>query len=481
MKINKKTLAIFILTALAVSIFAFIPITTAETQTFGYSNAGGSAYNTGTNTLIASGFATTSLENGDWKITTGHIYAYKSTGTPYGKMVIIDGNLNIISVSNEAVAIPTGSTTNYHMLNYTFSPDVYINKLDTDYYFLGFITSSAASWMAGGGDKRISDASNSYASPTDPIDASIVNGGLYSAWIDIVQENEPTPTIPPPNIPDGYLSATFGISPSTAGNILWNIPTDTEGDLESSGETGTYQLMNGTQVNAFASVNAEYVFDHWEATTGEYTFLPEANPIRFTGTNNFNLTAVCVFTNQSNVIRIDMPVSNHGHIDITYTIDGFTNTYGNYRFLYFKPGANITITPDPDAGYIHAQTLITPADTNGPYVTQMFISESLAWSVIFNATIQSTFTIPAGHTAPPETSFEIAILPYLNLLMPVIILGIAALLGYKFAGAWGFFAGVNIGAIITYMTLPDVFPLWGIIALLIIDGLLLFGKVGIRS
>lgn len=72
--------------------------------------------------------------------------------------------------------------------------------------------------------------------------------------------------------------------------------------------------------------------------------------------------------------------------------------------------------------------------------------------------------------------------PYIQMLVPIIILACASLLGWKFGGAWGFFAGLNIGAILAYMILGNsVFPLWGIVALLVIDGLLLFGKVGIRS
>lgn len=72
--------------------------------------------------------------------------------------------------------------------------------------------------------------------------------------------------------------------------------------------------------------------------------------------------------------------------------------------------------------------------------------------------------------------------PYITMLVPVVLLAVAALLGWKFAGAWGFFAGLNLGAILCYVILgSSVFPLWGVVALLIVDGLLLFGKVGFRS
>lgn len=122
------------------------------------------------------------------------------------------------------------------------------------------------------------------------------------------------------------------------------------------------------------------------------------------------------------------------------------------------------------AGFaLHVETtLATPTPTPQP-------SSYLYW----NGTVWVNY-IPA---TPEPNIFENGVAaPYIQMMVPIIILAAAALLGYKFAGAWGFFAGLNIGAILSYMILgSSVFPLWGIVALLVIDGLLLFGKIGIRS
>lgn len=70
----------------------------------------------------------------------------------------------------------------------------------------------------------------------------------------------------------------------------------------------------------------------------------------------------------------------------------------------------------------------------------------------------------------------------IQLIVPLMVVVLPAFFGYKFAGAWGFLAGINIGAILAYVILgAATFPLWGIVVILILDALLLFGKVGFHS
>lgn len=78
-----------------------------------------------------------------------------------------------------------------------------------------------------------------------------------------------------------------------------------------------------------------------------------------------------------------------------------------------------------------------------------------------------------------DTGLGAQIFAFIPTLTSLIIVLLAAFLGWKFAGPWGFFAGINLGYIISVIF--NILPLWGFIALLVVDGLLLFGKVGFRN
>lgn len=69
----------------------------------------------------------------------------------------------------------------------------------------------------------------------------------------------------------------------------------------------------------------------------------------------------------------------------------------------------------------------------------------------------------------------------IGLILPLLFMFIPAFFFYKFAGAWGFFAGINIGVILSYLFIPAMQQVWIIVVLVIVDGLLLFGKVGLHD
>lgn len=68
-----------------------------------------------------------------------------------------------------------------------------------------------------------------------------------------------------------------------------------------------------------------------------------------------------------------------------------------------------------------------------------------------------------------------AIIP---IFTPLLVIFICGALGWRFAGAWGFFAGINLAIILVYVIAPTYMPLWAIVAVVIVDIALLFGKVG---
>lgn len=95
-------------------------------------------------------------------------------------------------------------------------------------------------------------------------------------------------------------------------------------------------------------------------------------------------------------------------------------------------------------------------------------------SVIGSAGVVPTDTPPATPTAAMLFMGDVA-----AVIIPLIIVLACALFCWYFAGAWGFFAGLNVGAILTYIFLGETyFPAWAIFMLAMVDIAALIGKVG---
>lgn len=83
-----------------------------------------------------------------------------------------------------------------------------------------------------------------------------------------------------------------------------------------------------------------------------------------------------------------------------------------------------------------------------------------------------------GETDPTQTETDRFIN---NLAMYIIALVVVLLPGVVLValhlGGFGFFAGLNVGVILAYLTLPAYVPIWGVVIIVLVDVLLLFGKV----
>lgn len=64
---------------------------------------------------------------------------------------------------------------------------------------------------------------------------------------------------------------------------------------------------------------------------------------------------------------------------------------------------------------------------------------------------------------------------YMPLFVPLFLILICGFLGWYFAGAWGFFAGFNVGVIVSY-TFGQV-ELWVLVLVAVIDAVLIFGNI----
>lgn len=66
----------------------------------------------------------------------------------------------------------------------------------------------------------------------------------------------------------------------------------------------------------------------------------------------------------------------------------------------------------------------------------------------------------------------------IQVIIIMVLIFIPAGVGYYLMGSWGAFFGVNLGIVLGYWLLPSYMPLFAVVVIVIVDALLLFGKVG---
>lgn len=247
-----------------------------------------------------------------------------------------------------------------------------------------------------------------------------------------------------------------------------------------------------------------------------------AGGIAFTATNTGYVTSINVWLHRYSIIDstlqcvienmtgdIDSETGEPAYNDIlavsTDTIDSddITTSAAQYTFhfeqdLQLEAGKNYTVAVwmvsyVSGEGNVRVGAIFTDSPTNNGfyYHNSQYSTDSVAAAVTIYgntdpaASPTPTPTADPAATATPNPAFTSTwntLASLINLLVPLLCVVLPAFFGYKFAGAWGFLAGINIGAILAYVILgPTIFPLWGIVVILILDALLLFGKVGFHS
>lgn len=84
-------------------------------------------------------------------------------------------------------------------------------------------------------------------------------------------------------------------------------------------------------------------------------------------------------------------------------------------------------------------------------------------------------------TTDPSGGIWTTLAPYGNILLPLVLILVVAIICGRFGGVWGFFAGLNVTVILIYVVMGvTYFPLWGIIMLAVVDAMLVFGKISGR-
>lgn len=181
------------------------------------------------------------------------------------------------------------------------------------------------------------------------------------------------------------------------------------------------------------------------------------------------------------------------------TLSDLAGVFTNYIFTFsgttllnkgtfYAVGINVTAVTHTGLWHgVSAGGVLTNSDTGAPYYCIDNANyQAVGGTVDFSYIVVGEATVFSATPTPPpsgtdfwETGIGAQIFGFIPTLTSLIVVLFAAFLGWKFAGPWGFFAGINVGYVVSVMF--NLLPLWGFIALLVVDGLLLFGKVGFRN
>ncbi len=143
--------------------------------TFGYETIPSSYRNILANNMLGCGF--TAGDSGDLSKITA--YCAASAGTKNAKAVITDASFNILS-NGISDAVNIGTTPGWVDFSFSTAPSV---SASTQYYlWLIGDASYVRLYYDGGGSLSERDTSNSYASPTDPTDASSYGTDIYGIY-----------------------------------------------------------------------------------------------------------------------------------------------------------------------------------------------------------------------------------------------------------------------------------------------------------
>lgn len=297
----------------------------------------------------------------------------------------------------------------------------------------------------------------------------------------------PTPT-PPPSVPEGYISATFATEPSN-GVINWyayaSYPDNFVGPPSPfavfDGHAGTYQIPIGSPLKVNCTAPSGYVFDHYYCTTGEYTFNISTSFLYFEVEADFTVTAVFVDESESNIVELTFPSFTGGYLQVDF---GENSSFYYGGLIYVRPsepllvtvGTTFNINVVATSGYTFNYIVEAPVNTS--IATRLFYSTNVQYEAQYDVSLYASLTLPSGATPTPDISNESITLAWTIGLPLAIVLGCAFGCWYM-AGAWGFFAGLNVGVIITFVVLGTAYmPLWAVVVIILVDALLLFGKIG---
>lgn len=195
-----------------------------------------------------------------------------------------------------------------------------------------------------------------------------------------------------------------------------------------------------------------------------------------------------ILNNDRSILAVSNPVTVTNSTGTWFTLT-FTGTVtitkaSNYYALCIIHDGDSNIYPYYAGGLTYSY--ITDNSNNyGSPVAPAAGDYSIGYKLALYLTLyepESPTPTPTGApTAPPTDIWSGTwIENVIGIILPLALILIPAFIGWKFAKAWGFFAGLNVGVILCYVY-GQMIPLWGVVVMLVVDGLMLFGKLGMHD
>lgn len=272
---------------------------------------------------------------------------------------------------------------------------------------------------------------------------------------------------------------------------------------EANGLEWWYDYANGNSYTNLAHVHPSsngYVSGSAQTFLASFTGYLDFITVDLAAINNTagytSVTVVCKIYNVDVQSYSGEPTGAALETTANQTITGGTGTYLIYEFdfahtthlisgTYYAFSIEVIAHSHPDDANHYLRLLRGTTSTSGE--SQYHSSN---WWNAANRVCGYISAIPDADmpTATPSPTPYLyqgdiwaALSPYANILLPLVLIVFIALLCGKYGGVWGFFAGLNVTAILVYAIMGAAYmPLWGLLMLALVDGLLLFGKISGR-
>jgi len=312
-------------------------------------------------------------------------------------------------------------------------------------------------------------SSNWYASTIDVM--FIINGDTESY--------SPTPTPTPTPTPGGggtpIGTATLVVDAYADCNVSWNV----QGSAETFYE-GVFNLPVGTVIEMLCTPDDGYYFDYWWATFDEGSTFIEVNPLHFTLYWDLGLTGY-VDAAPQDYQTLTLQEGAGGQVYVDYAPENWTGTIRFFSGVYsIATNTSITIGGLPSTNYQFYRTTLawniggvslSSTEYDNPITVSLI--GSLTAKVYFTA--GSLFPTPSGGATDGGSLGYVLTLLTSEIMIALFIMIIVGAVCFFMAGPWGFFVGINVAAIM--LLLAGVIEAWAIIVLVILDALLLYGRV----
>ena len=483
---KQKILSIFVVLALmASSIVAFVPSVSASEELIISQGATPNNYQyirtvhpSNQTTLVSSTINKVTVAT-DTYLTAITLTMYK-TGTPNAvlRAFLLDTDKVLIELSTDTIAASTlGTGTSGVAFNFTFSGTSLLGT-QTDYY-LGVFAESAI-LLDASNDVRVrrlgSGTDINYAYYNSKWNAVASSSLTLLGYGDITISPTPTPT-PTPTGGGGTPIGTAQLTVDAYAdcNVSWHVQGSTTNFYE-----GVYNLPVGTVIEMTCVPDEGYYFYYWWAIWGDGSTQFSLNPLHFTLYEDLSLTAFVDAADLAVLQTITLQEGSGGRVYADYTPENWTGAIRFFAGIYeIGYNSSLTVGGLPNTNYQFYRTTLA-WNIGGVALSSTEYNNPVTVSVIGSLTAKAYFT--AGSLYPTvspggegDTLGTVLTLLTSQAMISLFIMVIVGFVCYLMAGAWGFFAGVNVAAIM--LLLAGALELWAIIILVIVDALLLYGKI----